>query len=265
MMSDNPFKSTNNKPNPFMNNTQEKNENTMTLEDVNTPKIKPKFINEINGAHTATVNIVRFSPNGMYLATGGDDSAIVIWIQKSRPIEFGSTIEKVTWCNYKILRGHLSDIYDISWSQDSKYLVSGSVDNSAIVWSLEKGKTIQKFNDHSHFVQGVSWDPRNKYVITQSSDKSAKIYKNAKVKQDVKFFFAHGIKRYDKNQINQNGIQNNNIPTEKHYEEDNYKMDVDTPEINILTEKSNSNLGGKKDKSNYQYYFADENQCNSYL
>ncbi len=70
----------------------------------NTNRIRPKFLYEISGAHTATVNIVRFSPNGMYLATGGDDSAIVIWVQKSRPIEFGSSLEKVCWSNHKILR-----------------------------------------------------------------------------------------------------------------------------------------------------------------
>ena len=70
----------------------------------NSNRIRPKFLYEISGAHTATVNIVRFSPNGMYLATGGDDSAIVIWVQKSRPIEFGSNIEKVCWSNHKILR-----------------------------------------------------------------------------------------------------------------------------------------------------------------
>ena len=67
-------------------------------------KIKPKFLYEIAGAHTSTVNIVRFSPNGMYLASGGDDSAIVIWVQRSRPVEFGSNLEKICWSNYKILR-----------------------------------------------------------------------------------------------------------------------------------------------------------------
>ena len=106
------------KANPFMNGiTSEKNENNNVnmfqsiIHDENPfnnhqniNRIRPKFLYEISGAHNATVNIVRFSPDGMYLATGGDDSAIVIWVQKSRPVEFGSTIEKVCWSNYKILR-----------------------------------------------------------------------------------------------------------------------------------------------------------------
>ena len=37
------------------------------------------------------------------------------------------------------VRSHLEDVYDISWSPDGKYLVSGSVDNSAILWDVKKG------------------------------------------------------------------------------------------------------------------------------
>jgi len=33
----------------------------------------------------------------------------------------------------------LEDVYDISWSADSKLLLSGSVDNTAILWDVKKG------------------------------------------------------------------------------------------------------------------------------
>lgn len=41
---------------------------------------------------------------------------------------------------YLHFRGHLEDIYDLCWSADGKYMISGSVDNSAILWDLTKGK-----------------------------------------------------------------------------------------------------------------------------
>ena len=31
-------------------------------------------------------------------------------------------------------------MYDLSWSQDSTRLISGSVDNTAIVWNISNGK-----------------------------------------------------------------------------------------------------------------------------
>ena len=38
-----------------------------------------------------------------------------------------------------INRGHIEDVYDLCWSSDSKYLMSGSVDNSVIVWNTTNG------------------------------------------------------------------------------------------------------------------------------
>jgi WD40 repeat protein len=236
--------------------------------------IKPRFLYELNGAHTSTVNIIRFSPNGLYLASGGDDSAIVIWVQKSRPIEFGSSIEKVVWCNHKILRGHLSDIYDIAWSPDSKYLISGSVDNRALIWSLEKGKVIDRSIDHLHFVQGVSWDPRNKYVTTQSTDKSAKILCNANIKNDIKFYPNFVIKKYSNSNY---AMMIHNLANDIVFEENQNlegfegingnKMDIDFDDGNNKnnslmngSNSNNSNLSGNNNLENANNNISNRNR-----
>lgn len=262
--------------NPFPSHT---NQNVGNNNSLVYNYIKPKFLYELNGAHTSTVNIIRFSPNGLYLASGGDDSAIVIWVQKSRPIEFGSKKEKIIWSNYKIMRGHLSDIYDIAWSPDSKYLISGSVDNRALIWSLEKGKVIDRSIDHTHFVQGVSWDPKNMYVTTQSSDKSAKILCNANIKNEIKFYPNFLIKKYNK--TNFSNLEQN-LRNDKNTEENqnNDRMEIDQDENNSGTNSNLSNnlnalvnLTNKKEKNNRKeknincvnnlHYFSDEMQCTS--
>lgn len=33
----------------------------------------------MQGGHSSTINCLAFSPNGMYLASGGDDHALIIW------------------------------------------------------------------------------------------------------------------------------------------------------------------------------------------
>lgn len=72
---------------------------------------------------------------------------------------------------FQVLRGHLEDIYDISWCPLGNFLVSGSVDNTAFVWDIQKGKTTGVLTDHKGFVQGVSWDPKNQCIATMCSDR----------------------------------------------------------------------------------------------
>lgn len=79
--------------------------------------------------------------------------------------------DKEQWTSWKVLRGHIEDIYDISWSPDSNSLISGSVDNTAILWDVQKGRKTAILSDHKGFVQGVSWDPLNQYVCTISTDR----------------------------------------------------------------------------------------------
>ena len=55
----------------------------------------------------------------------------------------------VVWYHY---RGHVEDIYDACWSGSSGLLVTGSVDNTAIIWDVSKGIT----NLNSHISQQYS-------------------------------------------------------------------------------------------------------------
>lgn len=79
--------------------------------------------------------------------------------------------DQETWIIMKTLRGHLEDVYDLAWSMDSLSIISGSVDNTAIVWDVKKGRSKTILKEHKSFVQGVAWDPRNKYMATLSSDR----------------------------------------------------------------------------------------------
>ncbi|XP_043265495.1 chromatin assembly factor 1 subunit B [Colletes gigas] len=127
--------------------------------------------------HQKAVNVVRFSPSTDILASGDDESTIVLWKQKE-DCEFhilDETESKEQWVSWKVLRGHLEDVYDISWSPDSNMLVSGSVDNTAILWDVHKGRSMAILSDHKGFVQGVTWDPCNQYICTISTDRMCRL------------------------------------------------------------------------------------------
>ncbi|CAD0200107.1 unnamed protein product [Chrysodeixis includens] len=125
--------------------------------------------------HQKAVNVVRWSPNGQYLASGDDESIIFIWKKTDKEpapaIEQMEEQYKESWVIHKTLRGHMEDVLDISWSADSLHLASGSVDNKLLVWDLARGKYSTILTDHKGFVQGVCWDPRGQMIASASSDR----------------------------------------------------------------------------------------------
>lgn len=133
--------------------------------------------------HQRSVNVVRWSPSGEFLASGDDENIIFIWHKKEVDNNSGDLFDdddddqnKETWLTYKTLRGHLEDVYDLAWSPKSTQLLSGSVDNTAIVWDAKRGRKTALLNDHKGFVQGVAWDPKGKYLATLSTDRYFRLF-----------------------------------------------------------------------------------------
>lgn len=60
-------------------------------------KVEPTYLYDLSGGHQKTVNCVRFSPNGQYLASSSDDQLVIIWQLKSVPVEFGKLEEQMQW------------------------------------------------------------------------------------------------------------------------------------------------------------------------
>ncbi|KAK9884754.1 hypothetical protein WA026_007603 [Henosepilachna vigintioctopunctata] len=139
--------------------------------------VKQEVISDLK-RHQKSVNVVRWSPSGLYLASADDDANIIIWQLKTDNIPSldDVTDDKETWNVSKILRGHKEDIYDLCWSPNGLKLLSGSIDNSAILWDIKSGKSEQIMTDHKGFVQGVAWDPKSQYIATVSTDRICRIY-----------------------------------------------------------------------------------------
>uniref|UniRef100_A0A672NEQ2 Chromatin assembly factor 1 subunit B-like n=1 Tax=Sinocyclocheilus grahami TaxID=75366 RepID=A0A672NEQ2_SINGR len=119
------------------------------------------------------------------LASGGDDAAILLWkLNGNKEPEQtpafqedeDDQLNKESWSVVKTLRGHIEDVYDISWTSDGNFMVSGSVDNTAIMWDVNKGQKMCIFNDHKSYVQGVTWDPLGQYISTLSCDRVMRVY-----------------------------------------------------------------------------------------
>ncbi|ETI39229.1 hypothetical protein F441_14986 [Phytophthora nicotianae CJ01A1] len=137
-----------------------------------------EFVFSLSG-HDRSINCVRFSPNGAYLASASDDTSIILW---SKPKTAGDDwrwdhISSLSDVGRTILSlGHKGDITDLSWSPDSAFLASSSVDNRCVIWNVEKGDVAERRKDHTQYVQGVAWDPLNEFIVTEGNDRTCRVY-----------------------------------------------------------------------------------------
>ncbi|KAI8867429.1 WD40 repeat-like protein, partial [Ramicandelaber brevisporus] len=130
--------------------------------------------------HAAAVNVVRFSPISSILASAGDDGTIIMWkdTQQGQSLMGDDNGDSEIWKAVSMLRGSRADIYDIAWSPDGRFLISGSIDNTARIWDARTARCLHVLTDHSHYVQGVGWDPiqDGRYIVTQGSDRAVCVY-----------------------------------------------------------------------------------------
>ncbi|KAJ5137642.1 hypothetical protein N7526_003875 [Penicillium atrosanguineum] len=130
--------------------------------------------------HTQAVNVVRFCPKGEMLASAGDDGNVLLWVPSELQTQPGlgedRSDDQETWRVKHMCRSSGAEIYDLAWSPDGVFIMTGSMDNIARIYNAQTGQMVRQIAEHSHYVQGVAWDPLNEFVATQSSDRSVHIY-----------------------------------------------------------------------------------------
>ena len=122
--------------------------------------------------HTPS-RVTAWSPDGKYLAVGGDDT--IIWI-------FNTT----DWGVARKLTGHLGSVLTLDFSPDGEYLASGSgtdkvfmnniPENLIKVWDFETGVPIANMTGHTDGVMEVKWSPDGSRLVSASDDKTMRMW-----------------------------------------------------------------------------------------
>lgn len=150
----------------------------------------PKILCELTN-HLACVNCVRWSHDGKWLASCGDDALVMIWQIRYQGTKLsssslgGGSTSAEQWGLVHMLRGHNGDVLDLAWSKDLRYLASASVDNSIIVWNAAKlPEKSAVITGHSGLVKGITWDPVGKYLASQSDDRTLRLWRTGDWKEE---------------------------------------------------------------------------------
>ncbi|KAI4369792.1 hypothetical protein MLD38_018196 [Melastoma candidum] len=159
-------------------------------------------------AHDGNICSMKFSPNGHYLATGGEDGNIYIWRVTSADASFeemcngpkfypnskeehlfckGKIIDqssvqkpkKIFWIDelpVQVLCGHTGDVLDLAWSSSDK-LLSSSKDYTVRLWQVGFDLCQGVFH-HSNYVTCIQFNPiDDDYFISGSIDGKARVWR----------------------------------------------------------------------------------------
>jgi len=123
--------------------------------------------------HKGDVNTCAYSPDGRWLASGGDDGVVQVW-------------NAITGENVLTLAGHSSAVYSCAFSPDGQKVVSGSSDIK--VWNVEslsfpapdgsetQGIKIVDPPKHRESVSGCAYPPEGYKFVTVSIDGVVKVW-----------------------------------------------------------------------------------------
>lgn len=104
-----------------------------------------------------------YSPDGRYLATGGNPP-VRIW-----EVSSGREIAR--------LEGHTGLVTALAFSPDGRYLASGSYDRSARIWDLSTGTAVYTITAHPLTVRNVSFSPDGRILATASWDRRVRLWR----------------------------------------------------------------------------------------
>ncbi|CAI9101816.1 OLC1v1039233C1 [Oldenlandia corymbosa var. corymbosa] len=126
--------------------------------------------------HVKPVLGVSFSPNGYHLASGGEDNTCRVWdLRKKRSL-----------C---IIPAHSNLISQVKFeSQQGSFLVTGSFDTTAKVWSSTDFRPIQTLSWHDAKVTSLDIARDGQYIATVSRDRAIKLWSDSQSdEEDMQF------------------------------------------------------------------------------
>lgn len=146
--------------------------------------------------HHSDVNVVKFHPNGNYLATGSSDRSVRIFdLATGNPVRFftGHKVKRkwrsneIKKCLSKIRKKEIElrklkfyflkgNVSVCQFSPDGKFLVSGGADGRLIVWEIGNAKMLANIRAHDAPISSIEFSRDGAVLATGGLDDSIKLF-----------------------------------------------------------------------------------------
>jgi WD40 repeat protein/tetratricopeptide (TPR) repeat protein len=129
---------------------------------------------QVGPGEEGRIYTIALSPDGRWLAAGG-------WMAPGRGVrdnEVGDIrlYDFATGNLVALLRGHLDGVNSLAFSADSKLLISGGGDSTAIVWDVADRRLVHRLWGHRQFVYAAGFTPDGMRAVTGGDDATLKLW-----------------------------------------------------------------------------------------
>ncbi|KAI9483637.1 MAG: WD40-repeat-containing domain protein [Benjaminiella poitrasii] len=123
--------------------------------------------------------VLKFSKDGRYLASAGQNCVIYLWRVLDTPSEdahaTASSIHVLDDTPFMEYTGHEADILDLAWSKNN-FLLSSSMDCTVRLWHTTQSECLCVFK-HLNFVTSVDFHPKDdRYFLSGSMEGKVRIW-----------------------------------------------------------------------------------------
>ncbi|KAI0362957.1 WD40 repeat-like protein [Pilatotrama ljubarskyi] len=113
--------------------------------------------------HVGAVSALAYSHDSKLVASGADDSTIVLWDPTNQTI-------------VRRFDGHADVVWALAFSPDDKRLASASADSNVIVWDVETGEQLATLSGHEETIHPMVWSSDGKRIATGSDDMTVRLW-----------------------------------------------------------------------------------------
>ncbi|AFY36498.1 WD40 repeat-containing protein [[Leptolyngbya] sp. PCC 7376] len=107
-------------------------------------------------SHTAPINSVKFSHDGDFLVTASDDNTLKIW--------------SIDGYLLTTLAGHTDRVIHLDVHPNDKTIISGSLDNTLLVWEWQGSPLLKVLYGHSQAVSGITFNQDGQRIYSVAQD-----------------------------------------------------------------------------------------------
>jgi WD40 repeat protein/serine/threonine protein kinase len=113
---------------------------------------------------------------------GNDEYAALLAIRALNvqydPVADGALVEAAARLPLMAFSGHTAEVYDVKFSPDDRYVLTGSGDGTARLWDAVTGQPIRTF-EVAGAVYAVDFSPDGAFILTGSEDHAVRLWETA--------------------------------------------------------------------------------------